>query len=833
MSGSNVEKTSEQTRGREIEPTARSRDKKDKSRDAVANMEARLAKVELAMADTREGLDLIEQGMEKGLEDLREQIQDLRERVLVSQVQPVSHEEFVSFQGKVLSMLASMESRIEALATRMESRDQEVRQELAIYKAAVSARVMATQEASRVEVPKPHRFSGNRDAKELDNFLWHMERYFEAIALTDEAAKVRTATLYLTDTATLWWRRRFADMEKGICTIETWEDFKREIKRQFYPEDVAYLARKNMRRLKHTGSIREYVKEFSSLMLEIPNMTEEELLFNFMDNLQGWAEQELRRRGVQDLATAMAVAESLIRGETPPRLSLLRIATPWVGETRFQETTMLLKMDQARRLTSEKEGKALSAMIEEREQEDEAHMGSMQLLGALQFNPKPSTPETSILAGVQVKEEKGERAEVARTYMEEVTKGKVNSMGKRKLPSKHRKRTGLHPSEASREKEVKNILAERVTRRQGVLPVIEYLVRWKGLPKRQEEGSFWRLLEPSTLSHWWEECGRSCLPSFLSFQVTSVLAKQAKHWGIKADLARSSVLTCLILVNGSAKGWVKASRGLRQGDPLSPFLFTLVADVLSGMLLRANERNMLEGFRILKSLLLVFGHISGLKVNLDKSNIYGINLDQVHLSRLAEMLDCKASGWPILYPGLPLGGNPRRIGEGKRDYLVRWDVVCRPKAIGGFGFGNISQRNLALLGKWLWSQMVTSLSLEGYCTSLLGIFLVYSVCGRKWGKNSVLGRFVVFPSKFVWNSQVPFKVKSFVWLVAHKKVNTNDMLQVRRLYKALSPDICILCMKHGESADHLFLHCSLTIGLWHRLFQLAKMDWVPRGASLT
>ena len=102
--------------------------------------------------------------------------------------------------------------------------------------------------------------------------------------------------------------------------------------------------------------------------------------------------------------------------------------------------------------------------------------------------------------------------------------------------------------------------------------------------------------------------------------------------------------------------WVKASRGLRQGDPLSHFLFTLVADVLSRMLLRAGERNLLECFRVgrnrtrvshlqfaddtiffsntreeelqtLKSLLLVFGHISRLKVNLDKSNIYGINFD--------------------------------------------------------------------------------------------------------------------------------------------------------------------------------------------------------------
>ena len=71
MSGSNVEKTSEQTRGREIKHTTRGRGKKDKSRDVVANMEARLAKVEPAMADTREGLDLIE-SMEKGLEDLRE-----------------------------------------------------------------------------------------------------------------------------------------------------------------------------------------------------------------------------------------------------------------------------------------------------------------------------------------------------------------------------------------------------------------------------------------------------------------------------------------------------------------------------------------------------------------------------------------------------------------------------------------------------------------------------------------------------------------------------------------------------------------------------------------
>ena len=43
--------------------------------------------------------------------------------------------------------------------------------------------------------------------------------------------------------------------------------------------------------------------------------------------------------------------------------------------------------------------KALSAMIEEREQEGETHMGSMQLLGALQVNTKPSMPKTSYYQG--------------------------------------------------------------------------------------------------------------------------------------------------------------------------------------------------------------------------------------------------------------------------------------------------------------------------------------------------------------------------------------------------------------------------------------------------
>ena len=110
-----------------------------------------------------------------------------------------------------------------------------------------------------------------------------------------------------------------------------------------------------------------------------------------------------------------------------------------------------------------------------------------------------------------------------------------------------------------------------------------------------------------------------------------------------------------VLVNGNAKGWVKAYKGLRQGDPFSPFLFTIVVDVLSRLVVRAEKRGLFEGFlvgknrtrvshlqftddtiffsrasleelQLLKLILLVFGCLSRLRINLDKSTLFGINI---------------------------------------------------------------------------------------------------------------------------------------------------------------------------------------------------------------
>lgn len=70
-------------------------------------------------------------------------------------------------------------------------------------------------------------------------------------------------------------------------------------------------ARPCLRRLKQTSSIRDYIYEFTTLMIEISNMSDNDSLFYFQDGLKDWTKVELDKRGVQTLNNIIVVVESL------------------------------------------------------------------------------------------------------------------------------------------------------------------------------------------------------------------------------------------------------------------------------------------------------------------------------------------------------------------------------------------------------------------------------------------------------------------------------------------------------------------------------------------
>ena len=54
----------------------------------------------------------------------------------------------------------------------------------------------------------------------------------------------------------------------------------------------------------------------------------------------------------------------------------------------------------------------------------------------------------------------------------------------------------------------------------------------------------------------------------------------------------------LILINGEPKGAITLSRGLRQGDPLSPYLFLLCGEGFSAMLKKKEREGLIKGVAV-------------------------------------------------------------------------------------------------------------------------------------------------------------------------------------------------------------------------------------------
>ena len=116
-----------------------------------------------------------------------------------------SHDNF--FEEKLAEFKTEMQSRIDDFKETLQSYGEDI----AILKKTVLQGSASDPEApSKVRVPKPKGFNGNRNAKELENFLCDIKQFFKA-AHVPNGEKVSITSMYLTGDAKLWWRTRMED----------------------------------------------------------------------------------------------------------------------------------------------------------------------------------------------------------------------------------------------------------------------------------------------------------------------------------------------------------------------------------------------------------------------------------------------------------------------------------------------------------------------------------------------------------------------------------------------------------------------------------------------
>jgi len=158
------------------------------------------------------------------------------------------------------------------------------------------------------------------------------------------------------------------------------------------------------------------------------------------------------------------------------------------------------------------------------------------------------------------------------------------------------------------------------------------------------------------------------------------------HW-IKVCFKSATIS---VLVNGSPTKQFKPKRGLRQGDPLAPFLFLIVAEGLASLVRATVSKGHYEGVKVglnsvginllqfmddtlffcqptykcimvVKTILQCFELVSGLKVNFHKSSVGTIEVDDMDLSIFSSCLNCSIMHLPFKYLGLIIGGNYRVV----------------------------------------------------------------------------------------------------------------------------------------------------------------------------
>ncbi|XP_078158180.1 uncharacterized protein LOC144553861 [Carex rostrata] len=182
-----------------------------------------------------------------------------------------------------------------------------------------------------------------------------------------------------------------------------------------------------------------------------------------------------------------------------------------------------------------------------------------------------------------------------------------------------------------------------------------------------------------------------------------------------------------VRVNGSLTTPFQHKRGLRQGDPLSPMLFILVADSLNRFLSRA-EHIMLQHARLsLKTI--QFADDTGKKCLCADSHplapdtgaiqhiIEGWKSNFLSYGGRLTLIKAVLSAIPIHFmqaTRLPKGVT-NHIDRMRRSFLwrgnnpckgihclVNWERVCTLKDNGGMGIIDLDQQNQALLLKWIW-----------------------------------------------------------------------------------------------------------------------------------
>ena len=188
----------EPSRGREGE-RAQGKNRGKSKAPSVDALEPRVGTLEIALSTAQDSLE----GLEKRVDDLEGEYGEftVATKALMHEQANTLRGEFRSFHDELLKLRSFVQDELRAVRAEVD----EVRSDWAWHKRTLSASPASanSSDARRINVPRPDTYDGTRNATIVDNFLFGLDQYFDAMGVRDEASKVGTAPTYLRGAAQL------------------------------------------------------------------------------------------------------------------------------------------------------------------------------------------------------------------------------------------------------------------------------------------------------------------------------------------------------------------------------------------------------------------------------------------------------------------------------------------------------------------------------------------------------------------------------------------------------------------------------------------------------
>ncbi|KAL0001183.1 hypothetical protein SO802_014964 [Lithocarpus litseifolius] len=289
-----------------------------------------------------------------------------------------------------------------------------------------------------------------------------------------------------------------------------------------------------------------------------------------------------------------------------------------------------------------------------------------------------------------------------------------------------------------------------------------------------------------------------------------------------------------VIINGTTYGNIAPTRGFRQGDPLSPYLFLLCAEGLSALIHDAARNNQLNGIAIcrgapkitllffaddsllfcransnecnkLKEILCMYEYALGQKINTDKSSIFfSPTISQVLKDEILNILGPMHDSSHTRYLGLPsiIGRSKKLIFTEIKEKAVRAlflpfeaDMILKIPLS-----HNLPKDKLIWIG-----------NRKGVFTVKSAYFVPTKLLDKRDEGECSSGDPNAQIWRKIWSLKLPGKIKIFSW-----RACVNGLLVLTNMAaKGIQTScVCPICDEVPESLIHALISCDFALSVW-------------------